>query len=182
VPELQLVVCHMKWIGACQHQAFSGIFSENASLVNPVLYSQLWSLLGRPKRKQTPSTGLLAIALALGACGHVSLYGFSRVGDSAHCSSHYWDCPKWAENVNYLDKRHPFHDWLGEAALRQRWLDNGAVIDGAGAFGQGEAAAAAVQALRASRSGRRFATGSAGSRRGHGGQGRAMGRARTQGG
>ena len=37
--------------------------------VNPVFYSELWTLLGRPKDKQAPSTGLLAITLALGVCG-----------------------------------------------------------------------------------------------------------------
>ena len=33
--ELQLVVCHMQWIGACQHLAFGGAFAETASLVLP---------------------------------------------------------------------------------------------------------------------------------------------------
>ena len=32
--ELQLVVCHMQWIGACQHLAFGGAFAETASLVS----------------------------------------------------------------------------------------------------------------------------------------------------
>ena len=77
-PELQVVVCHTAWIGACQHQAFSGLWSANASIINPVLYSQLWGLLKRPKGKQAPSTGLLAIALALGVCDRVRLFGFGR--------------------------------------------------------------------------------------------------------
>ena len=128
--ELQLVVCHTAWIGACQHQAFSGVYSENASIINPVLYSQLWGILGRPKGKQSPSTGLLAIAIALGVCDKVSLFGFSRQGDPTVCAHHYWDCPKWSRDYQYLDPKHQFHDWLGEARLRAQWLEQGLVIDG----------------------------------------------------
>ena len=146
-PELQVAVCHAPWIGACQHQAFSGLYSANASLVNPLLYSQLWSLLGRPRGKQTPSTGLLAIALALGVCDHVSLYGFSKATDAPRCSHHYWDCPKWTETYHYIDPAHKYHDWVGEAALRDSWLRKGVVVDGAMAFGAGAAGAEAVRRL-----------------------------------
>ena len=135
-PELQLVICHTAWIGACQHQGFSGLYSGNASMINPVLYGQLWSLLGSPRGKQTPSTGLLAVAVALGACDRVSLFGFSSVGDAMYCAHHYWDCPKWSRDYNYLDPKHHFHDWLGEAALRQRWIAQGVVIDGAKSAGR----------------------------------------------
>jgi len=87
--ELQIGVCHMGWIGSCQRQAFSGIHADSFALVNPVFYSQLWGLLGRPKDKQTPSTGLLAIALALGVCGRVRLFGFSRSdGPRVKCGRH----------------------------------------------------------------------------------------------
>lgn len=130
-PELQLVVCHTGWIGACQHQAFSGLYSQNATLINPVLYGQLWGLLGRPRGKQTPSTGLLAIAVALGVCDKVSIFGFSKAGEAMHCAHHYWDCPKWSRDYNYLDPKHKFHDWLGEAALRERWIERGLIVDGA---------------------------------------------------
>ncbi|KAL3927511.1 MAG: hypothetical protein SGPRY_002787 [Prymnesium sp.] len=68
VPELQVVICHMGWIGSCQRQAFGGAYMETIAYVNPIFYGQLWSMLGRPVGKQTPSTGLLAIALALGVC------------------------------------------------------------------------------------------------------------------
>jgi hypothetical protein len=37
--ELQLVVCHMQWIGACQHLAFGGAFADTASLVTPRFYN-----------------------------------------------------------------------------------------------------------------------------------------------
>ena len=126
-------------------RSVGGLYSGNATIVNPLLYSQLWSLLGRPKGKQAPSTGLLAVALALGACDSVTLYGFSRAGDDRRCSHHYWDCPKWAEKYEYLDPQHKFHDWLAEAALRKRWLDRGVVVDGASAYGAGAAGAAAVR-------------------------------------
>ena len=95
-----------------------------------VLYSQLWALLGRPTGKQTPSTGLLAIVLALGVCDSVSLFGFSRAGGSTHCAHHYWNCPKWTRNYTYLDPKHRYHDWLGEVALREQWLKMGVVLDG----------------------------------------------------
>lgn len=109
-PELQLVVCHTAWIGACQHQAFSGLYSQNASVINPRFYSQLWGLLGRPRGKQTPSTGLLAIAVALTSCDSVSIFGFSKPGEAAaRCSHHYWECPSWARNRQYLDPKHQFH-------------------------------------------------------------------------
>lgn len=128
-----------------QHQAFSGIYSENASIVNPVFYSQLWDLLGRPRGKQTPSTGLLAIALALGVCDRVSLFGFSKSGEPNECAHHYWDCPSWSRHFNYLDPAHHFHAWLPELELRQRWLRSGVVTDGDAAFGRGAAGATAVR-------------------------------------
>ena len=146
--ELQVAVCHTPWIGACQHQAFSGLFSYNASIVNPVLYSQLWGLLGRPKGKQTPSTGLLAIALAIGVCDSVSLYGFSSLREASkpvRCAHHYWDCPAWSADAPYLDGGHKFHAWLEEAKLRQQWVDAGVVSDGAAAFGPGAEGADAVR-------------------------------------
>ena len=52
LPELQVNVCHMAWIGSCQHQAFSGAFASTLAYVNPRFYSQLFSLLGRPRDKQ----------------------------------------------------------------------------------------------------------------------------------
>ena len=88
-PELQVAVCHTAWIGACQHQAFNGAWSQNATLVNPVFFSQLWTLLGRPRGKKAPSTGLLALALALGACESVSTFGFSTADEPKRtCARH----------------------------------------------------------------------------------------------
>lgn len=122
------------------------MYGHRAVLANPTLYSQLWSLLGRPRGKQTPSTGLLAIALALGVCDHVSLYGFTRLhAPSGECAHHYWDCPAWTRQHEYIDPKHPFHDWSGEAALRERWLQRGLVVDGAETFGTGAAGAEAVR-------------------------------------
>ena len=144
VPELQLVICHTAWIGACQHQAFSGAYSERAAIINPVLYGQLWGLLGQPRGKQTPSTGLLALALALGTCDSVSVYGFSAEGEALECAHHYWDCPAWSKHFDYLDSKHKFHDWLGEAQLRKKWLERGVIVDGA-SYGGGAAGAAAVR-------------------------------------
>lgn len=147
VAELQVVVCHMPWIGACQRQAFGGLYSETVAAVNPAFYSQLWSLLGRPRGKQSPSTGLLAVALALGVCDRVHLYGFSSPGEpAARCARHYWECPAWAEARPYLDPQHSHHEWLGEARLRRHWREAGLVREGA-AFGTGAAAAATVRAL-----------------------------------
>jgi hypothetical protein len=93
VPELQLVICHMAWLGSCQHQAFSGAYGTTIAYINPRFYSQLFELLGRPRDKQSPSTGLLAIAIALGTCERVTLYGFGAGGGGANkrCR-HYWEC------------------------------------------------------------------------------------------
>lgn len=41
VPELQIAICHMGWIGSCQHQAFSGLFEERLAYVNPAFYLQV---------------------------------------------------------------------------------------------------------------------------------------------
>ena len=61
----------------------------------------------RAAGKKSPSTGLLAIALALGVCGRVSLYGFSRPSAQRRtCERHYWECPKWAEQYAYHDPAH----------------------------------------------------------------------------
>ena len=49
LPELQVAICHMAWIGSCQHQAFSGAYDETLAYINPRFYSQVYSLLGRPR-------------------------------------------------------------------------------------------------------------------------------------
>jgi len=102
---------------------------------------------------RSPSTGLLAIALALGVCGRVSLYGFSLPaapsdvpGAAMKCERHYWECPKWAEERSYHDPQHTFHMWSREVALREAWRKAGIVDDGPTTFGPGEAGAAAVRA------------------------------------
>ncbi|KOO28808.1 hypothetical protein Ctob_015069 [Chrysochromulina tobinii] len=109
VPELQLVICHMAWLGSCQHQAFSGAYGTTIAYINPRFYSQLFELLGRPRDKQSPSTGLLAIAIALGTCRH------------------YWECTAWEDESKYYDPLHTFHDWQAEERLRQLWLEAGLV-------------------------------------------------------
>jgi len=131
VPELQLLICHMGWIGSCQHQAFSGAYVESTAYVNPALYGELWEVLGRPADKQSPSTGLLAIALGLGACGHVSLFGFGAAGAGGESRClHYWECGRHRTEASYYDPMHSFHDWLAEEVLRNRWIEAGLVTDG----------------------------------------------------
>ena len=146
-PALQVPICHMPWIGSCQHTAFSGAFGATVAMVNPVFYSQLWGLLGRPKEKQAPSTGMLALALALGACGRVSVYGFGRAGKSSHCR-HYWECDVAPDGVtgeaSYYDPLHSFHDWMAEERLRARWLRLGVIEDGP-RWGAGAVAVRAIQ-------------------------------------
>lgn len=131
LPELQVSICHMSWIGSCQHQAFSGAFADTLAYVNPRFYSQLFSLLGRPRDKQSPSTGLLAIALALGVCGRVRIFGFGSAGGSAgrRCK-HYWECLPWEDESKYHDPLHSFHDWQAEERLREIWLEHGVIDDG----------------------------------------------------
>ena len=142
MPELQLLICHMGWIGSCQHQAFSGAYTESTAYVNPAFYSQLWGILGRPDDKQTPSTGLLAIALALGACDSVTLFGFGAAGAAgAGKCGHYWECGKpGGTEAGYYDPMHTFHDWLAEEALRTRWTEAGFVTNGHAAFANASAA------------------------------------------
>ena len=104
-------------------------------------------MLGRPAGKRSPSTGLLAIALALGVCGRVSLYGFSAPSErQVKCERHYWECPAWAEAQRYLDPKHAFHLWSAEVQLREAWRAAGLVDDGPSTYGAGEAGAAAVRA------------------------------------
>ena len=165
LPELQAVICHMAWIGSCQHQAFSGAYTDTTAFINPRFYSQLYSLLGRPRDKQSPSTGLLAIALALGVCDRISIFGFGRAGtagqlpatkavkatmhsDAQHAKEgpstgsfrqycrHYWECVKWEDEAKYYDPLHTFHDWQAEERLRQLWLQAGLIVDGASLFGE----------------------------------------------
>ena len=74
---------------------------------------QLWSMVGRPAGKLSPSTGLLAIAVALGVCGRVTVYGYggSRDADPSPYA-HYWDAhgraPRGKRRVGsgYYDPRH----------------------------------------------------------------------------
>ena len=178
LPELQLLICHMGWIGSCQHQvyartcsralaclracvlacvracvlpylahslrqAFSGAYTESTAYVNPAFYSQLWAVLGRPADKQSPSTGLLAITLALGACDRVTLFGFGAAGAAgASKCRHYWECGAAAgSEASYYDPMHTFHDWLAEEVLRNRWIEAGLVTDGHAAFANASAAA-----------------------------------------
>lgn len=147
VPELNLVICHMGWIGSCQHQAFSGRYPDRLAQINPVFYGQVWSLLGRPADKRSPSTGLLAIALALGMCGSVSIYGFGKAGrQSKGTCRHYWSCVHFEDEAAYYDPLHTFHDWLAEEQLRTFWLSAGVIVDGGSAYGTGPEATARVEA------------------------------------
>jgi hypothetical protein len=41
LPELQVAICHMAWIGSCQHQAFSGAYPTTLAYINPAFYSQV---------------------------------------------------------------------------------------------------------------------------------------------
>jgi hypothetical protein len=126
LPELQVAICHMAWIGSCQHQAFSGAYLGTLAYVNPRFYSQIFDLIGRPKDKQTPSTGLLAIALALGTCDKVRIFGFGKTGATAGSGGarcrHYWECVRWEDEAKYHDPLHTFHDWQAEERLRELWL------------------------------------------------------------
>ena len=155
LPELQVAICHMAWIGSCQHQAFSGAYDETLAYINPRFYSQVYSLLGRPRDKSAPSTGLLAIALALGVCDKVSVFGFGAAGaaatpDGAKLCRHYWECPQWENEAKYHDPLHTFHDWQAEEQLRRLWVRAGILVDGVKAFdGVGTAAAAARAAVDA---------------------------------
>jgi hypothetical protein len=131
VPELQLVICHMAWIGSCQHQAFGAEHRGRLAYVNPIFYERLWSLVGKPRGKQAPSTGILAIALALGMCGRVTLFGFGKAGARADkVCRHYWECPRWEDEAKYYDPEHSFHDWLAEERLRTLWTRARLVTDG----------------------------------------------------
>lgn len=38
LPELQVAICHMGWIGSCQHQAFSGAYTSTLAYINPRFY------------------------------------------------------------------------------------------------------------------------------------------------
>ena len=128
-------------------QAFDGKYADRLGYVNPVFYSQLWSLLGRPVDKRTPSTGLLAIALALGMCDTVSIYGFGKAGqDSKGTCRHYWSCAG-EDEAAYYDPLHTFHDWLAEERLRDLWVRAGIVLDGSVAYGGGLEAVAKVTHL-----------------------------------
>jgi hypothetical protein len=148
VPELNLVICHMGWIGSCQHQAFSGRYPDRLAQINPVFYGQIWSLLGRPADKRIPSTGLLAIALALGMCDSVSIYGFGKAGrQSKGICRHYWSCVHYEDEAAYYDPLHTFHDWLAEEQLRTFWLRAGLLVDGGTSYGSGPEAAARVEAV-----------------------------------
>lgn len=130
VPELQVNICHMQWIGSCQSQAWSGAYSDTVAYVNPVFYSELWSLLGR--RKHAPSTGLLAIALALRTCDSVSVFGFSVRGEPDTCRGHYWERPN-CRHQSYTSANHPFHDWPTEQKLRAHWHASGLFTNGSSA-------------------------------------------------
>ena len=125
-------------------QAFSGAYTESTAYVNPAFYSQLWTMLGRPADKQSPSTGLLAIAIALGACERVTLFGFGSAGAAGVSTCrHYWECGGGdaGSEASYYDPMHTFHDWRAEEVLRDRWVEAGLVTDGHAAFANASAAA-----------------------------------------
>ena len=69
--ELQLVVCHMQWIGACQHLAFGGAFAETASLVlppPPLPFALALVLALAPALTPTLTRSTLASTASCGAC------------------------------------------------------------------------------------------------------------------
>ena len=139
VPELQVAICPWGGIGSSAPGLLGQVRRQpqgrdfDARVPCSVFYNELWSLLGRPRDKQAPSTGLLAIALALGVCGSVSLYGFGHAGAKAgkQPCRHYWECVQWEDAASYYDPLHQFHDWLAEERLRTLWLRIGLLRDGA---------------------------------------------------
>uniref|UniRef100_A0A7S3S2R4 Uncharacterized protein n=1 Tax=Emiliania huxleyi TaxID=2903 RepID=A0A7S3S2R4_EMIHU len=100
---LLAVVCHEpgRNMGRCRAERLAHTFahSESASyLINPGLLGEIASDEFRGVRGQkTPSTGMVAIALARKMCGAVHLYGFGNGSCGSSCY-HFYECTASGSN------------------------------------------------------------------------------------
>ena len=130
-----LLYCHNAWLGQCHVDALNvarvkGLARrfELPSLLSPAAVSRVAAAaLRNPRDKRTPSTGLMAVELALRLCHKVSLYGFSIYSHSS--CAHYWDaaCGDRDGTRAYLAASRE-HDWLGERRLLAKMVSRSEVI------------------------------------------------------
>ena len=75
-------------------------------------------------RKLIPTTGLLAVAAAIHACGRVTLYGF---GNGSRLSPYYYYKDFHRTDYDYLHRPAAYHGFRAERQALQRWHAMGAI-------------------------------------------------------
>ena len=154
--ESQLLYCHLHWVGRCQHHGLSGrVRGVHATMVNPELVgaAQLltfaltqsddpsgWThdtLFGASGR-HPPTTGFMAIVLALAACARVRVFGFTTNETKAsalRCARYHGRCepptayfsPTWRGANGKVAKSTPYHDFAREHIALRRLVGLGLV-------------------------------------------------------
>ena len=123
-PTQFLVVCDRPYIYSCHYHLFDKHhLYPRAHAVNPAFYDQVREQLQLP-RKLIPTTGLLAVAAAIHACGRVTLYGF---GNGSRLSPYYYYKDFHRTDYDYLHRPEAYHGFRAERQALQRWHAMGAI-------------------------------------------------------
>ena len=90
-----LVICEFQtWVGSCHQHLYGNLKArerERVHAVNPLFFHELFSnVLGGGGH--TPTTGLLAVALALRACTTVDVYGYGNGASNTSSCWYYYRC------------------------------------------------------------------------------------------
>jgi hypothetical protein len=151
-----LVYCHVNWLSKCHYDAIS----RGAHLVSPALVAAAmaaecpacrwtsplkWQLVVNDTSRSSsssdktlvksetraPSTGAMAVAVALRMCARVTLYGFTNMSDrNSSICSHYDSKPCASTLAQYLHDGQKHHDWAGQWRMLRDLVASGAVSMG----------------------------------------------------
>lgn len=117
-------MCDRPYIYSCHYHLFDKHdLYPRAHAVNPAFYDQVREQLQLP-RKLIPTTGLLAVAAAIHACGRVTLYGF---GNGSRLSPYYYYKDFHRTDYDYLHRPEAYHGFRAERRALQRWHAMGAI-------------------------------------------------------
>lgn len=113
--------CHVPWHSRC----WSNLPYDGSDRISPTHVAHTRRQLGLPRAPpRWPSTGAIAVALALRRCRCVDLYGFDG-NATLGCARYYGKCEPTAQ---YYSAKHYWHDWRREA----EWITGLRRVHGAG--------------------------------------------------
>ena len=109
--------CQNLWVAEC----WARVSKDGADRVSPRLVTEAAARLALPVAK-APTSGFVALILALHLCNHTRAYGF---GDGGRCARYYGPCRTNATEYRASGRR--WHDWPREAT----WIRSSGLLGSA---------------------------------------------------